>query len=331
MPLTTTGHASMRSSGVRHSESVRNSGDAAGGEDPALRIDCAWRLELAHAFQTTLDFRRTVELFARHSAAIVAHDAVAFAASKAAPRVTCGRPGPCTHCIDLRLEGRFLGRLTFSRRRPPFGPGEIAALEAMSTDLAPPLANALRHREAREAATRDPLTGAANRGLLERMLEREVSLVRRHGGALALLMVDVDHFKQVNDRFGHAAGDRSLVAVADCIAGCVRSSDTLFRYGGEEFCVLLPRSGARGAWRLAERVRKAVGALRIPAGTETLRLTASLGVASLASGDQAADLLRKADAALYRSKQSGRNRVSAPAPEARRTHTFPSRARRLRT
>ena len=331
MPSTTTGHASMRPGGGGHSESVRRSGDAAGGEDPALRIDCAWRLALAHAFQTTLDLRRTVELFARHSAAIVAHDAVTFAACKTALRVTCGRPRPCTHCIDLRLEGRLLGHLTFSRRRLPFGLGEVAALAAMSTDLAHPLDNALRHREAREAATRDPLTGVAHRGLLERMLEREVSLVRRHGGALALLMVDVDHFKRVNDRFGHAAGDRSLVAVADCIAGCVRSSDTLFRYGGEEFCVLLPRTGARGAWRLAERVRKAIGALRIPAGAETIRLTASLGVASLVSGDQAADLLRKADNALYRSKRSGRNRVSAPALEVRPVHTFPSGVRRSQT
>ena len=295
-----------------------------------LRIDCAWRLALAYAFQTTLDPRRTVEIFAQRSTAIVAHDAVAFAASRPVLRVTCGRPEACRHRIELRHAGRSLGQLTFSRRRP-FGLREVAALEAMSADLAFPLDNALRHREVREAATRDFLTGAANRGLLERMLQREVSLVRRHGGALALLMADVDHFKQINDRFGHVTGDGSLVAVADCIAGCVRGSDTLFRYGGEEFCVLLPRTGARGAWRLAERVRNAVGALRIPAGTDTIRLTVSLGVAALACGDQATDLLRKADAALYRSKRSGRNRVSAPILETRLVPTFPSRIRQTRT
>ena len=326
MISTTTDRALLCPSGGKDSESVRHAGDAAGREDPALRIDCAWRLVLARAFLTTLDPRRTLEIFARRSTAIVAHDAVAFAASKPALRLTCGRPGPCRQRIELRLARRSLGHLTFSRRRP-FEAREVAALEAMSADLAHPLDNALRHREAREAATRDFLTGAANRELLERMLDREVSLVRRHGGALALLMVDVDYFKQVNDRFGHATGDRSLVAVANCIAGCVRSSDTLFRYGGEEFCVLLPRTGARGAWRLAERVRKAVGALQVPAGIETIRLTASLGVASLASGDGAGDLLRKADAALYRSKQSGRNRVSALASEPRRIRTSPPEIR----
>ncbi len=305
----------MGANGKHDSESVRGFGPVTGKADPALRIDCAWRLALARAFLTTLDPRRTLEVFARHSAEIVAHDAVEFTAATPALRMSCGRPGPCRHLVELRLAGRGLGHLTFSRRRP-FEADEITALETMSGDLALPLDNALRHREAREAATRDPLTGAANRGQLARMLEREVGLVRRHGGALALLMVDIDHFKGINDRFGHATGDRSLVAVADCIAGCVRGSDVLFRYGGEEFCVLLPRTDARGAWRLAERVREAVGALRIPAASEAIRLTASLGVASLAAADDAADLLRKADAALYRSKRSGRNRVCAPEAEA---------------
>lgn len=330
VPSTRTDRALLRPSGESDTESVHDCGATGVGEDTSLRIDCVWRLDLAHALQTTLNPRHALEIFARHGAAIVAHDAVAFVASKPALRVTCGRPGLCRHHVDLRLAGRCLGRLTFSRRHP-FGRREIASLEAMSSDLARPLDNALRHREAQEAATRDPLTGAANRNLLGRMLEQEVSLVRRHGGVLALLMVDVDHFKQVNDCFGHTTGDRSLVSVANCIAGCVRSSDTLFRYGGEEFCMLLPRTGARGAWRLAERVREAVRVLRIPAGSETIRLTASVGVASLAPGDDAADLLRKADAALYRAKRNGRNRVSALAPEPRRVRTSPTGIRQSPT
>ena len=286
------------------------------GEDPMLRIDSAWRLDLALSLQTTLDIGCTVELFARHSATIVPHDAVVFAAPQAALSVTKGRPGACRHGVELVLDKRPLGCLTFSRRGP-FEPGEILALEAMAADMTRPLDNALCHREVREAAIRDPLTGAANRRHLERSLEREVSLVRRHGGDLALLMVDIDRFKSVNDRFGHLTGDRCLAAIAKCITARVRDSDTLFRYGGEEFCVLLAHTGAGGAWRLAERVREAVGTLRIPDGTQTIRLTASLGVASLAPGEGAEDLLRKADAALYRSKRSGRDTVCAPttAPE----------------
>ena len=273
-------------------------------------VDRAWRLALAHALQTTLDPGRTVEIFARHGARVVAHDSVAFTEAEAAHEAGSGRPGAGRHDIELRLEERRLGTLTFARRHP-FRIGEIRALEAMSADLARPLDNALRHREVREASTRDPLTGAATRALLEDTLEREASLVRRHGGALALLMIDVDRFKEINDRFGHPAGDRCLAAIAECIARRIRSSDVLFRYGGEEFCVLLPRTGEGGARRLAERVRSAVDALRIPAGEGTIRPTVSLGVAAALPGDDAAELMAKADAALYRAKRSGRNRVSA--------------------
>lgn len=253
-----------------------------------------------------------IEIFARYSAGIVAHDAVGFSAARAALEVTSGRPGARHHRIDLMLGRRTLGRITFSRRHP-FEDREARALEAMAADLAHPLDHALLYREARRAAARDPLTGAANRAHLEHTLEREVSLARRHGSALSLLMIDVDRFKHINDRFGHPVGDRSLAAIAACIVGRVRASDLLSRYGGEEFCVLLPRTGAGGAERLAERVRAAVEALRIPAGAETIRVTVSLGVASLAPADTAAELIAKADAALYRAKRRGRNRVSASA------------------
>ena len=309
-PLTTSGRSALRGHEDHDSQPMCPPAAATCRNAPTLRIDCAWRLGLAHALQTTLDVERTLELFAKHCATIVAHDAFAFTASDSSTSVTRGIPGSCRHRIHLELAERSLGRIVFWRRRP-FEAGEIRALEEMTIDLAHPLDNALRYREAREAATRDPLTGAGNRGHLERTLQREMSLVRRHGGALSLLMIDMDHFKRINDRFGHSIGDRSLVAVADCAAGCVRDSDALFRYGGEEFCVLLPRTGTHGAWRLAERMREAIGTLRIPVGGETIRLSASLGVASLAPGEGAAELLRKADVALYRSKRSGRNTVSA--------------------
>ena len=283
-------------------------------------IDCAWRLALAHALQTTLHPGRRVEIFARYSARVVAHDGVAFTEAEAALEAGSGGHGSGRHEIELRLEERRLGTLTFTRLRP-FRIGEIRALEAMSADLARPLDNALHHRELREAATRDPLTGAATRALLEDTLEREASLVRRHGGALALLMIDVDRFKGINDRFGHPAGDRCLAAIAECIARRIRSSDVLFRYGGEEFCVLLPRTGEGGARRLAERVRSAVDTLRIPAGEGMIRPTVSLGVAAALPGDGAAELMAKADAALYRAKRSGRNRVFAAGRSACDRHS----------
>ena len=300
-----------------------------GRADSAPGIDRAWRLALALALQTTLDPERTIEIFARHGARVVAHDHVAFTAPKATLEAGSGRPGSGRHAIELRIEERRLGALTFTRRHP-FRIDEIRALESMGADLARPLDNALRHREVREAATRDPLTGAATRALLEDTLEREASLVHRHGGALALLMIDVDRFKGINDRFGHPAGDRCLAAIAECIARRIRSSDILFRYGGEEFCVLLPRTGEGGARRLAERVRSAVDTLRIPAGEGAIRPTISLGVAAALPGDGAAGLLAKADAALYRAKRSGRNRVAAAGRSAATDNPSRHQARRLR-
>ena len=304
-----------------HDTSPRDPGHPGRGRAGAVPgVDCAWRLDLARALQTTLDPDRSVEIFARHSARVVAHGHVAFTEGEAALAARSGRPGAGRHEVELRIEERRLGTLTFTRSHP-FRIGEIRALDAMSADLARPLDNALRHREVQEAATRDPLTGAAARALLEDTLEREASLVRRHGGVLALLMIDVDRFKGINDRFGHPAGDRCLAAIAECIARRIRSSDVLFRYGGEEFCVLLPRTGEDGARRLAERVRSAVDALRIPAGEGTVRLSVSLGVAAAVPGDGAVELLAKADAALYRAKRSGRNRVSAAGRSACDRHS----------
>ena len=297
-------------------------------EDLVLRVDCAWRLALAHALQTTLDPERGVEIFARHCASIVACDALAFTTAPNAPsRRQKGPDSPPPHCIALMLEGRRLGTLAFTRRRP-FEPDELRALAAMSADLARPLANALRHREACEAAIRDPLTGAANRAHLTHLLECEIDLVRRHGGTLALLMIDVDRFKHFNDRFGHPAGDRCLSAIAACVSQRIRRSDLLSRYGGEEFCVLLPRTGEGGARRLAEGIRAAVDALRVPAGDGRARVSVSLGVAAFAPGDRPSSLIARADAALYRAKRSGRNRVSGPAG-ASRIPPAASRTRRV--
>jgi diguanylate cyclase (GGDEF)-like protein len=166
----------------------------------------------------------------------------------------------------------------------------------------------------------DPLTGIANRRQFEKVLEFERRRSERTGGALALLMIDIDEFKVLNDAFGHLTGDESLKRVAEELTRCVRGAgDLVARYGGEEFSVILPGTDAAGATVLAERVRARVAGLAIPLSPhrpgETL--TVSIGVAGVVRGHDVAPeaLVAAADQALYRAKQDGRNRVERGALE----------------
>jgi putative two-component system response regulator len=174
--------------------------------------------------------------------------------------------------------------------------------------------NAKYERAMRQAVT-DSLTGTFTHGFLLELLHRTVPIAYRHCQPLSLIFGDIDHFKTVNDRFGHAMGDEVLKAVARAIRDSVRDADTVARYGGDEFVVLLPHTTRDDAARLAERIRTAVEALQIPRGDSTsaepLRVTASLGVAGLPEdAPDAEQLLGHADEALYAAKQAGRNCVS---------------------
>lgn len=160
-----------------------------------------------------------------------------------------------------------------------------------------------------EYARIDPLTGLANRrGLMERLAE-EWARVQRHGGKLSFIMSDVDHFKRINDTHGHTFGDRALQAVAGAIAAQCRQSDLPARYGGEEFAIVVPGEQAAGAEMLAERCRQAVEAVQLDAGSDTVAVTVSFGVADADNADSPETLIRHADEALYRAKNAGRNRV----------------------
>ncbi|ABI57851.1 PAS domain S-box protein [Alkalilimnicola ehrlichii MLHE-1] len=160
--------------------------------------------------------------------------------------------------------------------------------------------------ELKRAATTDALTGLANRLSFEQLLERDYERCRRYGGALSLLMFDLDHFKAVNDAHGHEAGDAVLQALAGLVLANVRTADTVARWGGEEFMVLLPETPLAAAGELAEKLRERVAAHRFPHGAP---VTASFGVCALRDDDTCRTLVRRADEALYRAKHLGRDRV----------------------
>jgi diguanylate cyclase (GGDEF)-like protein len=168
--------------------------------------------------------------------------------------------------------------------------------------------------ELERLASRDPLTGCLNRRAFYALFEKAFAESREHGSELCCVMVDIDNFKRVNDRYGHAVGDQAIQAVANCLSAGLRLTDTVGRYGGEEFCLMFSRTTLAEATDLAERLRIRVGAeagsrLRMVSG---LTLTVSIGVSAIAFGARTPlELIDQADKALYAAKEGGRNCVMA--------------------
>jgi diguanylate cyclase (GGDEF)-like protein/PAS domain S-box-containing protein len=167
----------------------------------------------------------------------------------------------------------------------------------------------------RRDATYDPLTGLYNRKQLLEELTIQVSAATRHGHPLSFCICDLDHFKRINDSHGHPAGDAALRGFTEALTRCLRVGDIAGRYGGDEFCLIFPHTHAAHAARVTERIRRSLGIAAFPVpGGGHFRVSATFGIADLADGPSGVDeLIERADAALYRAKQLGRNR-SFPAP-----------------
>jgi diguanylate cyclase (GGDEF)-like protein/PAS domain S-box-containing protein len=175
---------------------------------------------------------------------------------------------------------------------------DISARKAMEAELT-------------RVATTDMLTGVPNRRHFMSLAETELARIQRFQQPTAVLMLDLDYFKQINDTHGHAAGDAVLKTFADIVRGSLRKTDCSGRLGGEEFAVLLPGTDSEAAFAFAERLRQATAACRIPFGTQELLITVSIGIAMMVAADGTPDeALARADQALYRAKDAGRNRVS---------------------
>jgi diguanylate cyclase (GGDEF)-like protein len=162
----------------------------------------------------------------------------------------------------------------------------------------------------RHQATHDSLTGLWNRRMVLEQLGQELRRAARHGRPIAVAMADLDNFKEINDRYGHAVGDAALVGAAECMRSALRDYDFLARFGGEEFLVILPECQPGQALEIAERVRAAVEAKPVRAHDLALRVTTSIGVGcGITTGEEAQALIQTADEAMYRAKAGGRNRV----------------------
>jgi diguanylate cyclase (GGDEF)-like protein len=214
--------------------------------------------------------------------------------------------------LPLRtFDQQLVGMLAvWSPEKAHFGDDVVALLVAIAPYAAQQLQHANRYGALKEDAARDALTGIYNRGAFDAHLARECVRYERLRRPFSVVLLDVDHFKKINDTFGHEGGDEVLRALGQALRSSLRTSDFAARYGGEEFVILLPETELRAAAELGERLRARIEALEVPSAAGVIRVRASVGVASCpASAARPEDLLQTADAAMYRAKQAGRNRV----------------------
>jgi len=267
------------------------------------------RQQLCLQLQTSLEPQRILGLFFREIQRLVPLDALSYEHKATDLRLEFGQRGHHSISYSLSHEGEHLGELVF-RRNQRFSDQEQGHLESLLSALLFPMRNTLLYRAATQSALRDPLTDTGNRIAMDQTLQREIDMSRRHLQPLSLLMLDIDHFKRINDNHGHSAGDEVLKAVAAAIKSQLRNVDMVFRFGGEEFLILLSNTGREAAALVGERLRFATQAKEYLADGKSVELTVSLGCSTLLPGESAESLLRRADSALYVAKREGRNRLS---------------------
>ncbi len=219
-----------------------------------------------------------------------------------------GSPKPLSLGVGFGTEGETT-LLLF----PPeggFGKDTKALAEWLASQAAVALDNARLHDIVQRQAITDDLTGLVNRRRFLEALDAEIERARSFGSPLTIVLADLDNFKRVNDDFGHHGGDVVLRAFADLVRSHVRDVDVSGRIGGEEFAILLPETDTAGAARVAERMRRSLSSATIAlSDKDSVSVASSFGVAELVEGQSGDDLLRSADAALYRAKDEGKNRV----------------------
>ena len=209
-------------------------------------------------------------------------------------------------------DGSALGSLALFWRSPGYEPPpeRVAAIQQIAETCIPAIENARRYREARQLAETDALTGFFNQRYFHETLRREALRAQRYDRRLALLILDLDDFKAVNDRIGHLAGDAVLAQIAERLRNEIRSVDIGCRVGGDEFAVIMPESSSEDASQLFDRMHDAVATLSVPGGH---KVRVSAGIAELRHSETAAGLFERADSALYRAKDQGKDQASLAA------------------
>lgn len=265
---------------------------------------------LTRRLGTTLSLEEQLGIFSEELSDIVPFDTLTYRHRIARQNFVYSTGlGGQHHCeYKLSLDGESYGTLSIFRRQR-FSEEELQGIETLIGAAICPIRNACRFITIEQAALTDALTGIPNKRALDDNLLRASSLSDRHGQAYSLILIDLDHFKQVNDTYGHVTGDHLLRRVGEVLERALRTSDSVYRFGGEEFAVLLPHTGEHDAREVAERIRQAISGISIECSGERLSATSSCGVATHIKGELPEHWVTRADEALYQAKRNGRNRT----------------------
>lgn len=290
---------------------IKNTSDLAIVSNKSLQAAPAVNLhhyDISSALQTSLEFDELIAIFCNKIQTLIPHNSVEYVNAEFCLTFNRGLVGRHSCSYALQIEEQQLGKLKLTRSQR-FAKRELEILESLLCCLIYPLRNASLLRQALQKAHTDPLTEIHNRSAFNDMLSREIQRANRNDSCLSLIFVDIDYFKSINDIHGHDCGDFALTAVAGKIKESVRGCDMVFRYGGEEFVVLLPETGHTEAALVAERIRYCIESHIIAYDMATLNLTVSLGISSTESEQDMDALVKRADRAMYKAKQLGRNRI----------------------
>ena len=213
--------------------------------------------------------------------------------------------------IPLMIEKEVVGVLNINDvDQDSFNVGDLGFILNLSEFIAMSISNAVLYEQANKLAVTDGLTGISNRPSMEKSLRIEFERSKRYNSPLSLILLDVDHFKDVNDTYGHQKGDEILIAIASLLKKACRANDIAARYGGEEFLMILPQSNAQGAFKIAERVRKEMMKISFTGNESNFAVTVSCGVAEFNKDYESINkLIAVADRALYEAKNGGRNKT----------------------
>lgn len=266
--------------------------------------------DLAHtltaSLQTSLNVERQIKMAFDLLRPALSLDGIHYQHEQEGIRLRIGRMSKHSCNYQLASQGESFGQITFARPKR-WQEQDLVLVENLLDRLVWPLRNALAYQRALNHAMFDRLTGIGNRLALETHLDREISYGQRYGTDLVVVMMDVDHFKQVNDLHGHDLGDQVLRELASRLNNSLRRTDAIFRYGGEEFTLIMPRTQIASARLVTERLLRQISDQPICG----LHITLSMGLSQWQPEQSAREVMRCADAALYEAKHQGRNCVRA--------------------
>jgi diguanylate cyclase (GGDEF)-like protein len=265
-------------------------------------------LQMSDLLSRTLKLDEMLQIFSNEIRTLIPHASYRYSSDHLEKPVRSGKVGQHSLNYHLTIQKMDLGELILYRNTP-FSSNEVCQFEDLLCSLVYPLKNALLYHVAVVSAYKDPLTNINNRAAMDKMLPREIRLAKRHDHQLALMIMDLDGFKSVNDNLGHDMGDRLLVMAAKSIQGVLRDTDMLYRYGGDEFVAALPYTDAQGAIDVASRILKAIRYLDQSDFEKTIEVGLSVGLSMLHAGDDFERLFKRVDQALYRAKKDGKHRV----------------------